>query len=121
MSFSEVWTVLLQKFRTLSLFLVRLSFEFVFANVSAVWFGFYVLLWLLQQLSCELKLPGNCRRVSEPMDVLTELPFLLAFALGQVGTNGPRSGVLVACVQRYRGMSCYSACNRVPGRSLHDL
>ncbi|CAM9611943.1 unnamed protein product, partial [Ectocarpus sp. 6 AP-2014] len=35
------------------------------------------------QVSCELELPGNCRRTYEPLDVLTELPFLLAFALGQ--------------------------------------
>ncbi len=53
--------------------------------VSAVWVAFYVVLWLLQQLSCELGLPSNCRRALEPMEVLTELPFLLAFALGQVG------------------------------------
>lgn len=37
----------------------------------------------LLQVSCELEFPGNCRRAYEPLDVLTELPFLLAFALGQ--------------------------------------
>lgn len=52
--------------------------------VAATWVGFYVLLWLLMQLSCEMELPANCRRAYEPMDVLIELPFLLAFALGQV-------------------------------------
>ncbi|CAM9267344.1 unnamed protein product [Ectocarpus sp. 13 AM-2016] len=50
---------------------------------AAVWFSFYVLCWLLMQVSCKLELPGNCRRAYEPLDVLTELPFLLAFALGQ--------------------------------------
>ncbi|CAN0128233.1 unnamed protein product [Scytosiphon promiscuus] len=50
---------------------------------AAIWFFFYVVCWLLMQLSCEIGLPSNCRREYEPMDVLTELPFLLAFSLGQ--------------------------------------
>eukprot|EP00752_Nemacystus_decipiens_P013793 g12245.t1 len=50
---------------------------------AAVWCAFYMVLWLLMQLSCEVGLPSNCTAVSEPMDVLTELPFLVAFAVGQ--------------------------------------
>ncbi len=51
---------------------------------AATWFGFYVLLWLLQQFSCKFGLPNNCRQALEPMEVLTELPLLLAFAVCQV-------------------------------------
>lgn len=51
---------------------------------AAVWFSFYVLCWLLMQVSCEVGLPSNCRREYEPVDVLTEVPFLLAFSIGQV-------------------------------------
>ncbi|CAB1100560.1 unnamed protein product [Ectocarpus sp. CCAP 1310/34] len=53
---------------------------------AAVWFSFYVLCWLLMQVSCELEPPGNYRWACQPLDVLTELPFLLAFALGQATT-----------------------------------
>lgn len=52
---------------------------------AAIWVGFYVLCWLLMGLSCRVDLPHDCRRASEPMEVLIELPVLLAFALGQVG------------------------------------
>lgn len=50
---------------------------------AAAWCAFYIVLWLLMRLSCEVGLPSNCTTVSEPMEVLTELPFLVAFAVGQ--------------------------------------
>lgn len=50
---------------------------------AATWCAFYIVLWLLMQLSCEVGLPSNCTAASEPMEVLTELPFLVAFAVGQ--------------------------------------
>lgn len=50
---------------------------------AAVWVGFYVICWLLMGLSCEIGLPPDCLRASEPVEVLLELPVLLAFALGQ--------------------------------------
>jgi len=40
------------------------------------------------------------------MEVLTELPFLLAFALGQVGTNDPSNEAPVPCVQKRIAVYC---------------
>lgn len=50
---------------------------------AAIWVGFYVLCWMAMGLSCRADLPPNCLRASEPMEVLTELPVLLVFALSQ--------------------------------------
>ena len=50
---------------------------------AAVWVGFYVVCWLAMGLSCRVDLPPNCRRAVEPLEVLTELPVLLVFALSQ--------------------------------------
>lgn len=62
---------------------------------AAVWCSFYILLWLLMQLSCEIGLPSNCSQVSGPMEVLTELPFLVAFAVGQASAAVPN--LALAC------------------------
>lgn len=72
---------------------IRSVFRALSLLFSAVWVGFYVLLWLLMHMSCELGFPSNCRRSYEPMDVLIELPFLLAFALGQVSHETTRSAI----------------------------
>lgn len=56
---------------------------------AAVWCAVYIMVWLLMQLSCELGLPDNCTAVSEPLEVLAELPFLIAFAVGQVSAAVP--------------------------------
>lgn len=79
---------------------IRSVFRALSLLFSAVWVGFYVLLWLLMHMSCELGFPSNCRRSYEPMDVLIELPFLLAFALGQVSHETTRSAIYsvdIAC------------------------
>lgn len=54
---------------------------------AAVWIGFYIFCWLLMGLSCEVDLPPDCRRASEPIEVLTEVPVLVAFALGQASAT----------------------------------
>ena len=65
---------------------------------AVIWFGFYVLCWLAMGLSCRVDLPPNCRRASEPMEVLTELPVLLVFALSQASVLRCRPE-LARCVE----------------------
>lgn len=51
---------------------------------ALVWVSMHLIGWLLMGVSCEVGLPGDCRRASQPLEVLTELPVILAFALAQV-------------------------------------
>lgn len=51
---------------------------------ALVWVAMYLVAWILMGVSCEVGLPGDCRRASDPLEVLTELPVLLAFGLAQV-------------------------------------
>ena len=83
---------------------------------AAVWFGFYVVCYLLMGLSCEVGLPTNCTRASEPMEVLMELPLLLAFAIAQASAasimwleTGPQSQTLPGKPKAVRGISCVPA------------
>lgn len=39
-------------------------------------------------LSCEVEFPTNCTRASEPLEVLTDIMFLMAFAVGQASSVG---------------------------------
>ena len=76
---------------------------FTFSDMSrsaraALWVGFHVLCWLSMGLSCRVNLPPNCRRASEPMEVLTELPVLLAFALSQASVR-KRCPKVVRCAE----------------------
>ncbi|CAM9749362.1 unnamed protein product [Ectocarpus sp. 12 AP-2014] len=50
---------------------------------AASWVGFYIFLYALMAASCEVGVPENCTRATDAMDVLTELPFLFVFAVGQ--------------------------------------
>ena len=79
---------------------------------AAVWFGFYVVCYLLMGVSCEVGLPTNCTRASEPMEVLMELPLLLAFAIAQASATsimwletGPQSQTLPGKPKAVRGIS----------------
>lgn len=51
---------------------------------AVVWVTGYLIGWVMMGISCKVGLPGDCHRASQPLEVLTELPVLLAFALAQV-------------------------------------
>lgn len=78
---------------------------------AAVWCAFFIVLWLLMQLSCEVGLPSNCTTVSGPLEVLTEFPFLIAFAVGQAS-----AAVLLLCRVFARGACRKHTCTAVVRR-----
>lgn len=51
---------------------------------ALAWFVLYLVFWLLMGLSCLADLPPDCGRPDSAVEVLIELPVLLAFAMAQV-------------------------------------